>query len=91
MLDIVKVKKAIKDGEVEAYVKDNIIYLTYCETEETVMIGEIKPKTGQWEWITEDKYRCSNCGHETRIDTVMNVPQYKFCPYCSERKEKVKL
>lgn len=40
MLDIVDVKDAVQKGEVKAYVKDNIIYLTYCNTEETVMIGE---------------------------------------------------
>jgi len=41
MLDIVDVKKAVKKGEVRAYVKNGIIYLTYCDTEETVMIGEV--------------------------------------------------
>lgn len=42
MLDIVDVKKAVKKGEVRAYVKRGIIYLTYCNTEETVMIGEVE-------------------------------------------------
>ena len=40
MIDIVDVKEAVKKGEVKVYVKNNIIYLTYCNTEETVMIGE---------------------------------------------------
>ena len=43
MIDIVDVKEAVKKGEVRAYVKNNIIYLTYCDTEETVMIGEVDP------------------------------------------------
>ena len=41
MLDIVDVKEAVKKGEVRAYVKNGIIYLTYCDTEETVMIGKV--------------------------------------------------
>ena len=42
MIDIVDVKKAVKKGEIRAYVKNNIIYLTYCDTEETVMIGKVE-------------------------------------------------
>lgn len=42
MIDILDVKEAVKKGEVRTYVKNNIIYLTYCNTEETVMIGEVK-------------------------------------------------
>ena len=41
-----------------------------------------QPKTGHWEWLTEDKYRCSNCNHETRVDECMNKPMYDFCPFC---------
>jgi len=43
---------------------------------------EQEPKTGHWEWLTEDKYRCSNCNHETRVDECMNKPMYDFCPFC---------
>lgn len=43
MIDIVDVKGAVKNGEVKAYVKEGIIYLAYCNTEETVMIGEYDP------------------------------------------------
>ena len=42
MLDIVDVKDAVQKGEVKAYVKDSIIYLAYCDTEETVRIGEVE-------------------------------------------------
>ncbi len=38
--------------------------------------------TGHWEWLTEDKYRCSNCNSETRVDECMNEPMYEFCPFC---------
>jgi len=44
---------------------------------------------GEWEWQTEDKYRCTNCGENTRVEEVMNEPLYNFCPNCgaSMRKE----
>lgn len=37
---------------------------------------------GHWEWVTEDKYRCSACGAETRVDECFGEPMYKGCPYC---------
>ena len=46
---------------------------------------EPKPKTGHWEWVTEDKYRCSNCNSETRVDECLNEPLYEFCPFCGAR------
>ena len=44
-----------------------------------------EPETGHWEWLTEDKYRCSNCNSETRVDECMNEPMYEFCPFCGAR------
>ena len=44
-----------------------------------------EPKTGHWEWLTEDKYRCSNCNSETRVDECMNEPLYDFCPFCGAK------
>ena len=44
-------------------------------------------KTGYWEWLTENKYRCSNCKHETRVDECMSKPMYDFCPFCRARME----
>ena len=41
-----------------------------------------EPKTGHWEWLTEDKYRCSNCNSETKVDECLNEPMYEFCPFC---------
>jgi len=46
-----------------------------------------EPKTGHWEWLTEDKYRCSNCNHETRVDECMGIPIYDFCPFCGAKME----
>ena len=46
---------------------------------------EQEPKTGHWEWLTEDKYRCSSCNHETRVDECMAEPMYDFCPFCGAR------
>ena len=43
---------------------------------------EQEPETGYWEWVTEDKYRCSNCNSETRVDECLNEPMYEFCPFC---------
>lgn len=37
---------------------------------------------GRWEWITQDKYRCNNCGRITRVDECMGKPMYSGCPYC---------
>lgn len=36
----------------------------------------------RWEWVTEDKYRCTNCGRITRVDECMGKPMYNGCPYC---------
>ena len=37
---------------------------------------------GRWEWITEARYRCSNCGRITQVDECMGKPMYSGCPYC---------
>lgn len=42
-------------------------------------------KHGHWIWITEDKYKCSECGAETRVDEWMEMPLYECCPYCFTR------
>ena len=41
--------------------------------------------SGTWEWITEDKYRCSECKNITYVDECMNEPQYLYCPYCGRK------
>ena len=41
--------------------------------------------TGTWEWISEDEYRCSECGNKTCVDECMEEPQYLYCPYCGSK------
>ena len=38
---------------------------------------------GRWEWITEDIYRCTNCGTTNRVKEVMGKPDFNYCPECS--------
>lgn len=61
--------------------------MTVTEFVEDLSSVTSQPKTGHWEWLTEDKYRCSNCNHETRVDECMNEPMYDFCPFCGVRTE----
>ena len=42
-------------------------------------------KHGEWLWDTEDIYECSVCGIETRVDEVMGMPTYKYCPNCGAK------
>ena len=41
--------------------------------------------TGTWEWISDDEYRCSECGNKTCVDECMEEPQYLYCPYCGSK------
>ena len=62
--------------------------LTYSSTDIEGMIDQIPAADvahvvhGKWERISEDKYRCSNCGRITRVDECMGKPMYIGCPYC---------
>ena len=44
---------------------------------------------GRWIKCTNhywgDRYKCSKCGHDTEVDTMMGKPIYKFCPYCGAK------
>lgn len=42
---------------------------------------------GKWEWVKEDKYRCTNCGEVISVKEVMSVPQYITCPLCDAKIE----
>ena len=50
--------------------------------DDVLAILEAQERSGVWEWITEDKYRCSECKNVTYVDECMNEPQYLYCPYC---------
>ena len=43
---------------------------------------------GKWEWVKEDKYRCTNCSEVISVKEVMNVPQYITCPMCNAAMQK---
>ena len=41
---------------------------------------------GQWEETNRDDiFRCSNCGIEERVKTVMGMPDWKYCPNCAAK------
>lgn len=65
-------KQAIVEGCVEA--------LKFTPTADVVEM-----KYGEWIWNTEDKYKCSHCHYTTRVDEVMGLPQYKYCPNCGAK------
>lgn len=44
--------------------------------------GVVEVKYGEWLWDIEDIYECSNCHTETRVDEVIGMPIYKYCPFC---------
>jgi hypothetical protein len=59
--------------------------LEQAEIQKAYALGQEDRPTGHWEWLTEDKYRCSSCNHETRVDECMNKPMYDFCPFCGAK------
>ena len=40
---------------------------------------------GQWEWDTEDIYRCSNCAEKSHVKEVMGHPDWDYCPSCGAK------
>ena len=55
---------------------------TFIKVNELLKALEQEPKTGHWEWQTEDIYQCSECGEDIHVKEVMNKPQYICCPIC---------
>ena len=39
-------------------------------------------RNGQWEWDTDDIYRCSNCAEKSHVKEVMGRPAWGYCPNC---------
>lgn len=75
----------ISDFFFDMYVKETgcYSYKEYCDVaENAIALLKEHEQSGTWEWITEDKYRCSECKSVTYVDECMNEPQYLFCPYC---------
>ena len=40
---------------------------------------------GQWEWDTEDIYRCSNCAEKSHVKEVLGHPEWDYCPNCGAK------
>ena len=40
---------------------------------------------GFWCWITEDIYRCDNCGEMSHVKEVMGNPDWNYCPNCGAK------
>ena len=54
-------------------------------TDDALELLKEQTGTGCWEWISEDKCRCSECNNTTHVDECMEEPQYLFCPYCGKK------
>ena len=39
----------------------------------------------KWEWVSEDKYRCTHCERITTVEECMGKPIYYFCPNCGAK------
>lgn len=66
------------------------IYCDHCEMyypslAKFPIADVVEAKHGEWIWKTEDKYKCSHCHYATRVDEVMGIPQYKYCPNCGAK------
>ena len=49
----------------------------------SVPAADVAPvRHGFWCWITEDIYRCDNCGEMSHVKEVMGNPDWKYCPNC---------
>jgi len=44
-------------------------------------------RVGRWEWDTEDKYRCTNCGETAHVKEVMGKPVWGWRPNCGAKME----
>lgn len=41
---------------------------------------------GRWEETKRDGvFKCSNCGTEEHVKTVMGIPDWKYCPACAAK------
>lgn len=49
---------------------------------ETPTLNVIPLIYGEWEHDIDDIYTCSVCKRKTHVEESMNIPQYKYCPYC---------
>lgn len=52
------------------------------ELEEQPTADVVEVRHGYWIWLEGNFYECSECPTQTEVDEKMNIPLYKFCPYC---------
>ena len=57
--------------------------LDYIDSEPAADVATVRH--GQWEWDTEDIYRCSNCAEKSHVKEVMGRPAWCYCPWCGAR------
>lgn len=75
--------------------KATIEYCGSCfSLDELEMCGEIYVDAvevvhGRLEWITEDVYRCTNCGATNHVKEVMGLPDWNYCPNCGAKMDGV--
>ena len=53
--------------------------------EEAPSVDAEPVRHGRWEWITEDIYRCENCGERVHVKEVMGRPDWDYCPSCGAK------
>lgn len=76
------IKSVESTAEEDFFTPRTFYHLSSSMFDEMCELLKEQKRSGTWEWITEDKYRCSECKNETFVDECMNEPQYLFCPYC---------
>ena len=70
--------------DVEDILSAVIIYLS-----EQPIVDAVEVVHGRWEWITEDVYRCTNCGATNHVKEVMGLPDWNYCPNCGAKMDGV--
>ena len=58
----------------------------YADKIKAIPAADVAPvRHGQWEWDTEDIYRCSNCAEKSHVKEVMGRPAWGYCPNCGAK------
>ena len=58
----------------------------YAEKINEIPAADVAPvRQWQWEWDTEDIYRCSNCAEKSHVKEVMGHPEWDYCPNCGAK------
>lgn len=47
MINVYQIKKAVSRGEIEIFVKDNIVYVNDCQSGDCVSVGKVTSNSGQ--------------------------------------------